>query len=180
MHKAHKSKKAEDFNRAKQLRNLANNLLNSLKKKFFDVQINGNRYNPNSLWKTLKKLQPTKGDRGIIHEIKAKSGEIVSDSKRIANTINKVFANIGKVLADNITPSQDFNPPEIKPPENPFTIKLINVDFVKKELIALDMTKSTGIDTTPSRLLKTSASTTCRALTQYFNRSITSANVPKE
>ncbi len=40
MCKAHKNKKAEDFNRAKQLRNLANNLLNSLKKKFFDDQIN--------------------------------------------------------------------------------------------------------------------------------------------
>ncbi len=49
MHKAHKSKKAEDFNTAKQLRNLANNLLTSLKKKFFDDQINENRYNPKGL-----------------------------------------------------------------------------------------------------------------------------------
>ncbi len=97
----------------------------------FDDQINENRYNPKGHWKTLKTLLPTKGDRGIIHEIKAESGEIVSDSKRIANTINKFFSNIGKVLADNITPSQDFNPPEIKRPENPLTIKLMNVDFVK-------------------------------------------------
>ncbi len=43
--------------------------------------------------------------------IKAHSGEIVSDSKRIVKTINKFFANISKVLANNITPSQDFNPP---------------------------------------------------------------------
>ncbi len=161
MRKAHKGKKTEDFNTAKQLRNLANNLLNSLKKKFFHDHINENRYNPKGLWKTFKKLLPTKGDRGIIHEIKAESGEIVSDNKRIANTINKFFANIGKVLADNITPSQDFNPPEIKPPENPFTIKLINVYFVKKELSSLNMTKSTGIYTIPSRLLKASASTIC-------------------
>ncbi len=77
------------------------------------------------------------------------------------------------------TPSQDFNTPEIKPPENPFTMKLINVDFVKKELSSLDMTKSTGIDTIPSRLLKASASITCKALTHICNRSITSANEPK-
>ncbi len=176
MHKAHKSKKAEDFHIAKQLRNLANNLLNSLKTKFFDDQISEDRYNPKGLWITLKKIIPTKGDRGIIHEINAESGEIVSDSKRIANTINRFFANIGKVLAYNITPSQDFNQPEIKPPENPFTMKLINVDFVKKEHI----TKSTGKDTIPSRLLKASVSTTCRALTHNFKRSLTSANVHKE
>ncbi len=42
------------------------------------------------------------------------------------------------------------------------------------------MTKSTGIDTIPSRLLKASASTTCSTLTHIFNRSIISANVPKE
>ncbi len=125
-------------------------------------------------------LLPAKGDRDIIHEIKTESGEIVSDSKRIANTINKSVANIGKVLADKITPSRDFNPPETKPPENHLTMKLINVDFVKKELSSLDMTKSTGIDTIPSRLLKANDSTTYRALTHIFNRSITSANVNKE
>ncbi len=56
MHKAHKSKKAEDFHLAKQLRNLSNNLLNSLKKSFFYDQINENRYNPKGLWKTLEML----------------------------------------------------------------------------------------------------------------------------
>ncbi len=63
MSKTHKSNKVEDFNRAKQLRNLANNLLNSLKKKYIDDQINENRFDTKGIWKTLKKLLPTKGDR---------------------------------------------------------------------------------------------------------------------
>ncbi len=81
----------------------------------------------------------------------------VCDGRDIANIINKFFANIGDKLADKITSPTDFHPPDILPPDNPFSIKLIDVVFGRKELKALDMTKSIGIDGITAKLLKASA-----------------------
>jgi hypothetical protein len=179
MRKAHKTRKLEDFNRAKQLRNQANNLLDLLRKRYFDDQIRQNRGNSKGLWKTLKKLLPSKGDRNIIQEIKS-GDRTICDSKEIANVINRFFANIGNTLAANITPPTDFVPPEIVPTENPFTMQLIDTEFVKKELGSMDINKSTGMDGIPSRLLKAGSSEICRALTHIFNRTVVTGTIPSE
>ncbi len=117
-----------------------------------------------SSWKVLQKLLPTKGVRSSTDEIKSDDGTTVCDGKAIANVINKFFANIGNKLADKITPTTDFHTPDILPSDNPFTMRLIDVVFVRIELKALDMTKSTGIDGIPTTLLKASAPSSGRAL----------------
>ncbi len=83
----------------------------------------------------------------------------VCDSKGIANVNNKFFTNIEDKLADN-----------------PFSMKLIDVVFAMKEIKAHDMTKSTGYDGIPARLLKASAASTDRALTHIFNRTVVSGS----
>ncbi len=180
MRKAHKSKKSSDFERAKKARNEANNLLDTLKKKCFDDQINQNKKGPKGLWKVLKKLLPTEGVMSFIDEINSDDGTTVCDRRAIANVINKFFANIGDKLADKITPPTDFHPPDILPPDNPFSMKFVDVVFDRKELKALDMTKSTGIDGIPAKLLKASVASTGRALTHIFNRTVVSGTIPSE
>ncbi len=175
-----KVKKSSDFERAKKARNEANNLLDTLKKKYFDDQINQNKNDPKCLWKVLKKLLPTKCVRSFIDEIKSDDGTTVCDGRAIANVINKFFANIGDKLADKITHPTDFHPPDILPPDNPFSMKLIDVVFVRKELKALDMTNSTGIDGIPAKLFKASAASSGRALTHIFNRTVVSGTIRSE
>ncbi len=63
----------------------------------------------------LKKLQATKGVRSFIDEIKSDDGTTICNGKDIANVINKFFVNIGDKLADTITPTTDFHPPDIIP-----------------------------------------------------------------
>ncbi len=50
----------------------------------------------------------------IFQERKAESDKIISGNNGIVKAINKFFTNIGKVLANNTTPSQDFTPLDIK------------------------------------------------------------------
>ncbi len=175
-----KVKKSSDFERAKKARNEENNLLDTLKKKYFDDQINQNKKGPKGLWKVFKKLLPTKGVRSFIDEINSDDGTTVCDGRAIANVINKFFANIGDKLADKITPPTDFHPPDILPPDNPFSMKLIDVFYAGKELKALDMTKSTGIDGISPKLLKASAASSGRALTHIFNRTVVSGTIPSD
>ncbi len=104
----------------------------------------------------------------------------VCDGRAIANAINKFFANIGDKLADKITPPTYLHPPDILPPDNPFSMKLIDVVFVRKELKALHMTKSTGIDEIPAKLLKANAASSGRALTHIFNRTVVSGKIPSK
>ncbi len=59
-------------------------------------------------------------------------------------------------------------------------MKLIDVVFVRKELKALDMIKSTGIDGIPAKLLKASVASTGRALTHIFNRTVVLGTIPSE
>ncbi len=106
--------------------------LTLLRKKYFDDQINQNKNDPKGLWKVLKKLLPTEGVRSFIDEINSDDGTTICDGRAIANVINKFFAKIGDKLADKITPPTDFHPPDIFPPDIPFSMKLIDVVFVRK------------------------------------------------
>ncbi len=179
MRKAHKSKNEVDFKRARQLRNQANNLLNETKKRYFDEQINQNKNDSKALWKTLKKLLPSKNRDEIISEIKV-GNETVQDRKNIANVMNRFFCNIGTELASKIKPPRNYTPPLIKTPSEPFTIELLNEVFVVKVLSGLDMTKSTGIDQIPSKLLKAAASSIGKHLTHVLNVSISTGQLATE
>ena len=61
--RAHKTNDPQDWVKAKSLRNLkVNNLNRSLKRKFFQTEIQNNINNSTKLWKSIKKLIPNKNN----------------------------------------------------------------------------------------------------------------------
>ena len=75
----------------------------------------------------------------------------------IAEAFNNHFTNIGQSLAQEI-PSTDVDPiAYVNPVDGVFSFQRINIQEDIKLLKAIDVSKATGLDKIPNRLLKIAA-----------------------
>ena len=132
--------------------------------------------NPSGLWKTLNELT-SRGTHSVVSEdVDHKT------SKTIASLFNNFFTNIGISLANAIKQkcaSKTFysdQPPQVNPTSK---FKEIEVLSVQKQLSALKINKSTGLDRISARLLKDAAVIIAPTLTDIFNQSLKSSTFPK-
>ena len=105
--------------------------------------------------------------------------KVMSDDKSIAKTFNKYFINIGmKMAAESRNYSTDsYNEPEhcrriVNPPKEHFHFLDISIRSVFMRLQKLNVTKATGMDGVPAKILKMMSSLIAPSLTFIFNLSI--------
>ena len=116
--------------------------------------------------------------------------EICHDSKLVANHFNTFFTTIASTLVSKLpTCSKLFDYDSVyfkafyegkNNEKNVFSLKTVNEQFVYKEILNLNPTKSTGLDDIPARFIRDGAPILKIAITFIFNLSITSGTVPDD
>ena len=97
-----------------------------------------------------------------------------------AGDINNHFTNLGQSLAQEI-PSSEIDPlAYVNPVDGVFSFQRINVQKVIKLLKAIDVSKATGLDKIPNRLLKIAADVVAPSLTGIFNQSLVTGIFPSD
>ena len=114
--------------------------------------------------------------QGLIQS-QVKTGNQVFTS---AGDINNHFTNVGQSLAQEI-PSSEIDPlAYVNPVDGVFSFQRINVQKVIKLLKAIDVSKATGLDKIPNRLLKIAADVVAPSLTGIFNQSLVTGIFPSD
>ena len=173
-----------------ELRNLVQNTVKVAKSEYFSHQIVANKNNPKKLWSVLKNLgssNKSKNNSNIVLNI---NDELCHDSKLVANHINNFFTNVALKLVDKLPQvPKIFGVGSSKLQEfyhnkgvsnRSCKLKSIEVEFVKKELKALNENKSTGLDDISSRFLKDGADILCIPILHIVNLSLTNSTVPSD
>ena len=176
--KAARTKKVDDWNEFKWLRNKVTDTKLVEKRNYNSETLNETKGNPKQMWKKLKELVPTKSKQSSdIQRIKIQDKK-VTDSRKIADLLNGYFINIGRTLAEQFTSTINILTCNINT-TNTFRLQLIEGSAGLKQIMTLKNGKSTGLDKISVRLLKGGATVLSEHLTDLFNMSITNAEVPE-
>ena len=168
------SKSPQDWQAYKLLRNKVNKQVHQAKESYFKLEIAGNKSNPDSIWKTIKKLLPKKSKLPI--STMEVNGELISQPVAIAEHFNDYFVSIGTRLC-NLVPSSLLKC-QVNGPE--FSFDEIQIESVANQLKNLKAKKGAGLDNIPCRLLRLSADLIAPSLTYIYNLSLTSGTFPSE
>ena len=105
---------------------------------------------------------------------------VVTDTTSIANKFNFFFTNIGPNLAKEIcVPSRNnLKNYLLNQNDNNFTFKLIEEDFVSKQIDDLDSQNSTGCDGLSNTLLKSIKLNLVKPITLIVNQMLTTGIFP--
>lgn len=183
--KAHKTNDAEDWKKAKSLRNKVNNMRYYLKKNYCNDAVMNNMHDSKNLWKTIKKIIPNKSS-SVPNVI---SNNDVQSSKDTANEFNKYFTSIGNQLGSKFdTYSCNGN---VKCPCNhvcsdqycavsKFKFNEITPEFVLNQILKMQNNKSAGLDQINVRLLKLAGPFVSRCLSYICNLSLNKSDFPDE
>ena len=117
-------------------------------------------------------------------------GKLCFDSIKIAQHFNEFFTNIASKLVDKLpkcinmfsvasSAFQDYYGSKLTN-SNKLHLSPVCEEFVEKELLGLNPSKSTGLDNIPARFLRDGASVLKGLLTHIINLSITSGIVPDD
>ena len=187
-----KDRSYENWCKYKRQHNFCVNLLRKTKRNFFknvnEKKISDNR----TFWKEIKPYFNDEG--GMSSKITlVKRDKIIHKDKEIAETMNKYFVNITKTLKYNtndidILTSQfrdhasikkiELSYPEIVPDTFKFT--LVSSEDVKKEVMNLNVKKSSPSKAIPATILKQSVHIYLPFLTNCINHSFVANKFPDE
>ena len=166
-------------------------------KSYFEKALNNGR-NSKSYWKTIKPFLTNKGSHGKEDYILEENEKLTKDPKEIGEIFINYYTNIVEHstgnppvniplqedgdLIDTIL-SHYENHPSIELIRNmnidsTFDIPLSDEDTIEEITKKLDISKATGVDDIPARLVVLSANVTKRAITQIINKSITKSDFP--
>ena len=173
---AGKSGKASDWEQFRNKRNFCNHLKNRLKNEYFTRILHEHKSDGKKLWKTIKKLLPSKGSNKI-NNLKDSDGTLIYDNKKIANQFNIFFKSIGSSLASKF---KEVKTEDITVPYNPntFQFKMVSGESVSKIISSLDNNKSTGLDGVSVRVLKAGNPFFSGVLAKMMNKSMIQGKVP--
>ena len=177
LRRAKRTKKPEDIEIAKFLKNRSNIKVKKSHDNHIKNQLIKYAKDPKKFWEELKKLLP-KASKSSSLNLKDSDGSDITSSDA-AKHINDYFANIGKNLADKIQ-GRDINL-EMNEVETDqvFEFKHIELDELHKELNFIDVSKSSGFDHLSSRILKDCLIGMSREFLFILNLSITHSSFPK-
>ena len=181
--KAHKTNDHDDWKKAKAIRNRVNNMKFYLKKRYFESSIKNNMHDSKKLWKTLKKVIPSKKKSIATNIVKSNDHGNVTTGKDTANSFNQFFTSVGKDL------SKQFHNVNLKCPCNDvrsstsdcndnFKFENVSYDFVYNQIYKMDNNKSTGLDEFNVKLLKLAAPYVSTSLAHICNLSLNNSIFP--
>ena len=125
----------------------------------------------------INELQSRQSKSTKVSQVKT-GNQVFTSPGDIAKAFNNHFTNIGQSLAQEI-PSSEIDPlAYVNPVDGVFSFQRINVQKVIKLLKAIDVSKATGLDKIPNRLLKIAADVVALSLTGIFNQSLVTGIFP--
>ena len=134
-----------------------------------------NKNDAKNTWKLINSLMSRNNKSNLIKEIKV-DDQIISENNEIAEAFNDYFINIGTKLASDVTrlSSNNVNTylklPDSDSPSFHFTY--IPVENVLTTLRYLKVSKSTGTDKIPAKMLRIAADVIAPSLTFIFDLSL--------
>ena len=178
--KAHKTNDPLDWDKAKTLRNKVNNLSKTLKKNYYNTEIENNLNNSKKLWKTIRKVIPGK-NKSSISNIKVHD-KVTTNDKDTANVFNDYFTTIGSNLGSK------FNSHDEDDQVNNFCVSnsckfnfyCISDDYVFDQIWNFSNNKSPGLDDIDVKLFKTAAPIVCKSLAYICNLSLATGVFPSD
>ena len=173
--KAKKTGNPDDWNIAKFLRNETGQLVERVKKQYFEDEYIRSKGDPKRFWRNIYDIIPKDKNKSEIIHLKNNEGlEIPQDET--ASYINDFFTNIGPVLAKNYKEEWKYYGAEFNEIINDLDI---NEGIVFDLVRDIDISKSSGFDNISSRCLKDALSVLIPHLTHIFRKSIVSGICPK-
>lgn len=151
-------------------------LINKTKTNYYKQQIEQNKHNKQYLWNTVNKLKKN-DNKNQINTIKNKQNQILKSHYEIANEFNETYIEMGKKLADNITPDQSFISNN-RVLLNSFYLLPTDKDEVYNTIKSLKNKKSTGIDGISVKIIKETANFIIEPLTYVINLIFDTNTVP--
>ena len=139
-------------------------------------EISKNMNNPRKLWKTLKRISPTKSAPSNLSFIEAED-KSVCDPTEMANTFNKHFTNIQQ-NTDTVIPVVDTNKQNQQLTDfvesrinnsTVFHIPPISLKQVVEDLKQIPDNKATGLDGIGIKPLKVALNAVAPSLTHIYN-----------
>ena len=185
-----KSGLTEDYKKFCSLRNKLQREIKVAKSNYFSDMIEQDKDNPKKLWQHLKDIGLKNKGKDSDNICLCIDGEICHDSKSVANHFNDFFTNVASALVSKLpTASNVFNIESTvfksfykqkESQDRDFVLKKVSEDFVYKELLKLNPSKSTGLDEIPARFVRDGASVLKIPITFIVNLSLSSGKVPHD
>ena len=172
--------------RYKYYRNKICRLTRISKRNYFNNYFNDNLTNMKKMWSGINGLLNRKGKN--TKDISAlKDGhngdKTINEPYLIANKLNEHFATVGSNLASKIPlVEQTFQNylNKMKPTENSFFFSPVTSDEVEHEILSIPNSKSHGLYSCPTELLKYSHKILSKTLASMFNLSISLGKFPSK
>ena len=163
-----RAKQSGDFSKYKHARNNIVSNLRKAKKAFFGSL---NPKNSKKFWKTMKYLNK---QQCSIPTLRHGDANVQTDTGK-ADLLNSFFSSCFNQSHSPLTPSESYQPSRGCPEE-----LLCNEEEVYQLLVSLDVTKANGPDGISARMLKHTAASITPSVTQLFNLSLCSGQVPSQ
>ena len=137
------------------IRNETNKLNSSLKREYFSKQIDKAEADIKATWKTVNKLLNKRSKTAEIPHLDV-DGEIITDTYKREEELNKYFANIGKTLNSNFEkPVNDKKPESYLPKVNSiFKFKYVTGENVVKAISRQKISELTALTKSLALFLK--------------------------
>ena len=172
--KAKKSKKVEDWEQYRRLRNRVTWELKKAKLQYFDDLSHQASGNPKKLWKELNRVLG-RGSEQNIEALKVSSGRVI-DRQGIVEELSKYFSSWSGVSGAELDEDQ-FALPQLS---WEFKFEKIEEEIVLNVLKWLDINKATGLDNISAKLGRMAAPAISQSLASLFNFSLESGQVASE
>ena len=126
---------AEDWTNYRRKRNEANLAIKHAKIRFYRNSIANNTDNPKKTWSILNGLMGKKSENTEINEIIDSSNNVITESREIADQLNRHFSTIGPNLASKLHESE-IDPREyLKQSESKFKLQKVGNKLMLKLLL---------------------------------------------
>jgi hypothetical protein len=160
--KAVKTKSSRFHEAYKTARNDVNRLIKSTKASYFQEVISNLKNNSKEMWRNINKLIGKTSKTTNVTSVKS-NYQIFTNKDDIAETFNDYFSKIGTELSNRIPPSNKGFEEYLEPTaqDRPtvsavFEFKSVSIDEVETVLSKLKVSKSSGQDKIPVKILKDS------------------------
>ena len=143
--------------------------------KYFQERCNNNNTNSKEFWKTISPFMKNKSTYKENITL-LENNNFIRDPTQICELFNNYFSNIGINIIDKETPEFVACTNRIKEfwraNKWSFNFKKVNTSEVMKKLRELDVTKATGYDQIPAKLIKLAGTDIVSSLTRIINKCI--------
>lgn len=137
----------------KNYKNKLSALIYKTKNNYYRNEINKNATDSKSIWKVIQGITNSKSKLAHIESIKNKDGEVLTETKCVANEFVKTFTEMGKILANNINKDPNFSPERTQSRQSFFLLPTDKIE-IKNIISNLKNNKSTGVDLIKAETLK--------------------------